>query len=137
MNRHDHDTIVTGAGPTARAALQALLDQLPRVAPNAARGQDASTIVRASAATLEALIPRLVEAILAAGEDLDLSVTAVALDGLMETDDGWRAWGTVTGPIVPGATAPRWTAAQATVTRQDDGVAMRLLVMEQEETGDG
>lgn len=131
MRRDDEANvlILEGVGATAPAALRALLDQLPLADGDTLPQEDVATVIRASATTLEQLVPRFVSAMQAAEEDLDLMVTAIALDGLLATDDGWRAWGTVTGPASTGGrSAARWTPQDATVERAGDVVTLRLTL---------
>lgn len=123
-----------GEGPTAATALQALLAHFPGTA-DTGHGDDHTAIVRASASTLEHLLPRFIEAMQAAQDDFDLAMTAATLDGLMATDDGWRAWGTVSGQLTATATSRRrWTPGAATVEQTPGAVTLRLTLTE---VGDG
>lgn len=131
MPTDDEPTSLTaqGEGTTVQAALRALLDQLPLGNAGAAGGEERATVIRASATTIEALIPRLLRAMQAAEDDLGLTAIAVTLDGLMKTDEGWRAWATLMGHESVGSSpAPRWSPEEASIEHESRAVTISLTL---------
>lgn len=122
--------IVHGEGPTATAALQALLGRFPATAAGAG---DHTAIFRASASTLELLVPALIGALQVTQDDLGLEMTAATVDGLIATDEGWRAWGTVSGQLTDGARPVRhWAPGAATVEQANGAVSVRVTLTEEQ-----
>lgn len=118
---------VTGTGATAADALRSLVTATMTVmAGGTRRPGDQATVVRASAATLEELIPDLVAALVGAGEDVGLDLTDATLDGLIATDSGWRAWGTVSGAPATGSSPSGWRVGAATVDERPGNVRLSL-----------
>lgn len=126
--RQPADTmIVLGEGSTpAEAARAVLAASMPVLIGGPARPGDHTAIVRASAPTLAALVPDFIAATLAAGDDLGIDLTEATLDGLIATDDGWRAWGTVSGEPSSGPAADTWCVDNVVIDETDDTVVMRL-----------
>lgn len=138
MPSDDQLTSVTilGVGTTAQAALQALLDQLPLDDGEIASGEERATVIRAAAPTVETLIPRLLDAAHAAEDDLELVATALTLGGLMKTDEGWRAWATLTGAETTGlAPEQPWMPGLATMERKHGVVTIRLTLRQERSDG--
>jgi hypothetical protein len=126
--RAPNDTrTVTGTGATAADALRSLITAVVATMVGAARRPgDHAIVVRASAATLERLIPDIVAAMLGAGEDIGLDLTDATLDGLIATDDGWRAWGTISGERATGAATSGWRVGATTVEERSGSIRLSL-----------
>lgn len=125
-----NDTLmVAGAGATTADALRSLVAASVRALLDGnGRPGDHTAVVRAAAGTLERLIPDFVTALLATGEDLGLDLTDASLDGLIAMDDGWRAWGTVSGEPAAGLSTSAWRAGTATIERGPGGVRLTLML---------
>lgn len=123
-----------GEGPTARDAVEAIFRAFLGVVVDVSKGADDQTaVISAAGDTLESVILDLASAVLAARDDLNLALSGGALDGLIATDDGWRAWGTISGRATNGhATRRRFQPEGAAVEQTDNGrVAVSLTMMEE------
>lgn len=133
---NDDTLTVQAEGATAADALRSLIDaSVHTLLDDAARPGDRAAVVRAAAATLERLIPDFITAMFTASEDIGLDLTDASLDGLIATDDGWRAWGTISGEAAAGRSASAWRASAATVEREPGNVRLTLTLKRERADG--
>lgn len=133
----DQSITLRGEGATPADAARSLLSEvLAVVLGQPPRPGDQATVIRAAAPTLGQLVSDLTNAVLTAAADLDLGLTDATLDGLIATDDGWRAWGTVSGEPMTRPAPLAWRAARpATVATSPGAVVMNLSLLREPADG--
>ena len=105
------ETVCAASGPVPAAALSALATALVRASlPPDDAGSEAgsrSTGFRAMAPTLDALVGAVAREVAAIVEEDCGRVSDARVDGVLQTDDGWSAWGyaTLSDASVPGQAA--------------------------------
>ncbi len=90
---------------------------------------DITARFQATAGTVPELIVRLLDAVIASGEDFEASVARVLIDGIRPIESGYRGWGVATlGARLRADQGIRRIAGVPAVTEAHGGVSISLLL---------
>ena len=118
---------IVAVGRDRRAALVMLIEQLSlEMVPGGFDGSSRSILARAEGATFEEMARALCEALLDLVES-EGSVTGLAFDGMVQTDEGYAGWGRLllgAGDTITNAPDVR----ELTATNDASGVKLTMLL---------